>query len=230
MKIKTASCRLGFYYNMRSRIVTVVLFILTLTTQLPAAIDCQSPLSSVNCQIEETELGDLVSDALKDAMNVQIAFFPAGALRELTIPKGKVEPKQVIECLQYPNDRVAVLELTGKEVVNALERSVSVFPRKNLGFLQVGGLSFTFTPNSPKGSRVSGVKIGGSAIDLKKKYTVATTEPLAKGGYGYFTIWGSVNIKEIGKITTKEAVEKFLKKMQTVDYSKKDRIRVMKAQ
>ncbi|MCL6520303.1 MAG: 5'-nucleotidase C-terminal domain-containing protein [Armatimonadetes bacterium] len=230
MKIKIASCRLGSYYNMRSIIITGVMVILILTTPLSAAIDSRFPLSSVNCQIEETELGDLVSDALKDVMNVQVAFFPAGALREITIPKGKVEPRQVIECLHYPNDRLAVLELTGEEVVNALERSVSVFPRKNLGFLQVGGLSFTFAPNSPKDYRVLDVKIGGYAIDLKKKYTVATTEPLAKGGYGYFTIWGSANIKEISKITTKEAVEKFLGKMQTVDYSKKDRIRAMKAQ
>jgi len=195
-----------------------------------ADIESRSLLSSKDCRTEETELGDLVSDALRERAKTPVAFIPAGALREIVIPKGKVDAEKLLDCLHYPNDHIAVLELTGEMLVKAVERSVSVYPQKNLGFLQVSGISFTFDPTASRGSRVSEVRIGDAALDPAGKYRVATTEPLAKGGHGYFTVWTKDEIKEKSSATVTEAVKRLLTSRQSLDYGEKNRIKVRKAQ
>lgn len=193
-----------------------------------ADLESPDPLSSVGSRAKETELGDLAADALRAADGAVAAILPAGSLKEVTIPAGRVKTDQVLACLQYPDDKIAVLGLTGKQVVQALERSVGVYPQKNLGFLQVSGLTFVFDPNAPKGSRVSRVEIGKRDVDASKEYRVITTAPLARGGYGYFTVWGKDTTKEFKDRSLGEAVTRFLKDRRTVDYRKKTRITAKK--
>ncbi|HUV03905.1 MAG TPA: 5'-nucleotidase [Armatimonadota bacterium] len=200
--------------------------ILVLAAGLPAIADVKSPsaLSSVGCQARETELGNLVADAVKAEAGTPMALVPAGGFREVTIPKGRVKTEDVLKSLQYPDDRVAVIELTGRQLVAALERSVSIYPQKNLGFLQVSGVEFKFDPKLPKGSRLTSVTVGGEKAANERRYRVGATKPLADGAYGYFTIWGKDRKPEIKDKTIAQAVTKFLSARSSVDYQKPNRI------
>jgi len=200
--------------------------ILALAAGLLAVAEVNSPsdLSSVGCQVRETGLGDLVADAVRAEAGTSVALVPAGGLREITIPKGKVKAEDVLKCLQYHDDRIAVIELTGAQLTAALERSVSIHPQKNLGFLQVSGIEFKFDPKLPKGSRLMSVMVGKEKIANERKYRVGTTKPLADGAYGYFTIWGKGLKPEIKDKTTAQAVTKFLSGQASVDYQKPNRI------
>ena len=214
----------------RLRQATLLIAILTLTAIGGSAAGVESPsaLSSVGSQTRETELGDLVADAARSAAGTPVALIPAGSLREITIPKGQVKTDEVLKCLQYPDDQVVVIELTGDQLTRALERSVSIYPQKNMGFLQVSGLVFAFNPKDPKGSRVSSVTVGRQKVANERRYRVATTKPLADGAYGYFTVWGSKLPRELKGKTVAQAVSVFLSQRSSVDYRAKNRILLKK--
>lgn len=189
-----------------------------------ADVESPSDLSSVGSKIRETSLGDLVTDAVKSAAGAPVVLFPAGGLKEITIPKGTVKTEDVLKCLQYPDDQVVVIEITGDQLTKALERSVFIYPQKNMGFLQVSGMAFTFGPDSPRGSRIISVTIGGQEVVSDRKYRIGMTEPLASGAYGYFTIWGKDQPRELKDKTVAQAVSEFLSQRSSVDYQTANRI------
>lgn len=212
----------------RSRLIFMVTLATVYVLALTALADVRSPvdLTSKDSSTRETSLGDLVADAVAWAAGVQLAIVPAGSFKEVTIPAGQFEIQRVLECLQYPDDKIVVTELTGLHLRNAFERSVSVYPQKSLGFLQVSGVEFEFDPKSPRGSRVKSVRVSAKPLDNNAKYLVATTKPLADGQYGYFTVWGKAHkISEKDK-TISEAVSVFLAGRESVDYRKAGRIRL----
>lgn len=189
-----------------------------------AEIIASAPLSSSGIATEESSIGDLVADAVKEAAHTSIALMPAGSFREVNIPKGKTDTESVLRCLQYPDDRVVVLELTGIQLQHALERSVSIYPQKTLGFLQVSGVEMSFKQSGPKGERVLSIVIGKEKLVNDRKYRVATTLPLAEGSYGYFTVWNSTNIGKTKDITVSRAVSDYLSTKNLLDYSDQHRI------
>jgi len=210
------------------RIAVVSAVILMLAVSGAADVDSPSDLSSVGCRVRETALGDLVADAVRASGGAPIALVAAGSFREITIPQGKIASADVLKCLQYPDDQVTVIEITGEQLIRALERSVSIYPQRNMGFLQVSGLVFTFDPGAPKGRRVTSVMVGGEKAANDRKYRVATTKPLANGAYGYFTVWGKDQPQESKGKTTEQAVTEFLSARTSVDYRELNRILLKK--
>jgi 2',3'-cyclic-nucleotide 2'-phosphodiesterase (5'-nucleotidase family) len=174
--------------------------------------------------VQETSLGDLVADSVCEAYGAQAALIPGGGLREASIPSGKVESADVLQALQYRDDPIVVVEVTGSQIVKALERSVSISPQRNLGFLQVSGISFGFSQGAKTFSRVSSVSVGGEAVSAEKRYRVAMTTALANGDYGYFTVWGGALKPVTNGQTMAQAVTKFLAGRGTLDYRGQNRI------
>jgi 2',3'-cyclic-nucleotide 2'-phosphodiesterase (5'-nucleotidase family) len=145
-------------------------------------------------------------------------------MREVNIPSGKVESADVLQTLQYHDDPIVVVEVTGSQIVKALERSVSISPQRNLGFLQVSGISFGFAPGAKSFARVSSVSVDGAAVSADTRYRVAMTSALANGDYGYFTVWGGALKPVTNGQTIAQAVTKFLAGRGTLDYRSQNRI------
>lgn len=210
----------------RQTLLMMIAAIALASTTIALAADLTTPasLSSSDSQVKETELGSLVADALRAVeAKADIAFLTAASLKDVTIPAGKVKTEDVAACLQFPDDKIAVLELTGEQIHQALERSVGTLPQKNQGFLQVSGIEFTVNLKASKGSRVSDIKIGKDDLEDDEKYRVVTTAPLAKGANGYFTIWDkrAVVDSKSKDTTVGEALEQFMEKQKTLDYKEK---------
>lgn len=193
-------------------------------------LESLSELTTANSRKQETSLGDLVADAIKQAAGTPIAIFPAGSFRDevTTIPAGRITVQDVLKCLQYPQDKIAIIEITGAQLIKALERAVSIYPQENRDFLQVSGMKVQFNPNAPKGARIVRVTIDGKQIQPAQKYRVAMTKPLADGGQGYFTVWGKDVKPVVTNKTLSGAVEEFLANKTSVDYRKLDRIETRK--
>lgn len=70
-------------------------------------------------------------------------------------------------------DSLVVLEITGKQLLEALENGVSQYPKLEGRFPQVSGLTFTFDSTQPSGERVLSdtVKIKGESLDVEKVQT-----------------------------------------------------------
>ena len=79
------------------------------------------------------------------------------------------------------------LELTGEQILLALENGVSQYPNLEGRFPQVSGITFTFDPSQQSGSRISenSVKIGGEELSRTKTYTLCTKGYIASGKDGY---------------------------------------------
>ena len=158
----------------------------------------------------ETNLGDLIADAMlwhikeggMSAITVPanrvVALTNGGGIRE-DIKTGDVTKKAVNTVLPFGNT-VAVVYVTGAELLEALEASTRSFPMG--GFPQVAGIKYTIddakqfdqgeqypdsTYYAPKSiQRVTIDSINGRDFDEKATYAVITNDFLASGGDTYY--------------------------------------------
>lgn len=176
---------------------------------------------------QETTLGDLTTDAMRTALKTDIAFLAASELKVLEppVPAQNIQPPVLITTISFPDDPLAVLQLTGKQVKAALERGVSLYPQRNLGFLQVAGIKFTFDPKKPNGKRVSAVVVGKEPLDDNRTYTVAVTNSMANGALGYWNVWKAENIvKRVPEQSLKKALNSYLGTSPKLQYKVPSRV------
>ena len=177
----------------------------------------------------ETALGDLFADAIRASVKAEIGLIASSEIRSKTpisISSAK-SPEEISSLVNYPEDTVTVIQITGKQLTAALEQSVSSYPKPTLRFLQVSGLAFTFNPAKPQGSRVTKVTIGEDKLVPLSTYKVAVTRSLARGALGYWKVWSRDNIKAPDNPpTVVDAVSNYLKQNTSLDYSKLDRITI----
>ncbi|MET3507412.1 5'-nucleotidase C-terminal domain-containing protein [Halalkalibacter oceani] len=132
---------------------------------------------------KETNLGNLITDAMRDVVDAEIAVTNGGGIRD-NIAAGEVTFGDVNTAFPFPNFVIA-LELTGEQLLNSIEHSVSLYPEENGGFLQTSGLTYSFDPARPAGSRITEALVNGEPLQADAVYTVATNDFTAAGGDGY---------------------------------------------
>jgi 2',3'-cyclic-nucleotide 2'-phosphodiesterase (5'-nucleotidase family) len=153
-----------------------------------------APISSEGVGKQETGFGDLLTDALLTSSGADIALVAAVSCKPGSIPAGPVTAAQLADLLQNPDESWAMSTLTGAQIVEALEKSLSRLPGTNNAFLQVSGITVTFNPNAKRGSRVASVHVGATPLERSRQYRVVMPLSLAKGGSGYFTVFDSSHI------------------------------------
>ncbi len=147
----------------------------------------------------ETNLGDLCADAYRAMSGADIAFVNGGGVR-VSIPAGDITYGDIIKVHPFGN-QMCVIEVTGAEILDALEMSAAKVPAEFGGFLHVSGLKYTIdtkvestvvTDDSKIFVEVSGdrrvkdVFVGDEPIDPEKTYTLASHDYMLKNmGDGY---------------------------------------------
>ena len=162
----------------------------------------------------ETNLGDFAADAILwqarqtlGEENVDAALTNGGGIRE-ALAKGDISKKSLLAVFPFGNT-VATIDVTGAQLLEALEAATCTTPEAIGAFPQVSGIEFTlntgvpyvngtqyanstyYAPANP-GSRVTISTVNGEAFDPASTYTIATNDFTAKGGdtYGVFKIAG----------------------------------------
>ncbi len=135
----------------------------------------------------ETNLGDLCADAYRDQSGADVAIVNGGGVREI-IKAGDITLNDILKVHPFGNV-MCVIELTGQQLLEALEYGCKDVPNEFGGFLQVSGLTFeihTYIPSSVKMDenkmyvgvegeyRVKNVMVGGEPLQLDKIYTLAS--------------------------------------------------------
>lgn len=123
------------------------------------------------------------ADIVLASSGADLALLPAGMMYR------DFKGNDLSKLFKYPGDTIVVSKITGAKLNIALERSVSLYPHGNAGFLQIAGMTVTFDPDKPKNSRITNVRIGTTNLVANKEYRVAMPISLARGGYGYFASW-----------------------------------------
>jgi 2',3'-cyclic-nucleotide 2'-phosphodiesterase (5'-nucleotidase family) len=140
-------------------------------------------LDGANVRLQETNLGNLITDVMRKASGADAAVINGGTIRT-SIKKGPVKVSDVYSVVPFDNYIVAI-KLTGQQIRDTLEHGVSAIEEGEGRFPQVSGLTFTYNRSSPKGLRVKEVFIGANPLVDDREYTVATNDFLAAGGDGY---------------------------------------------
>ena len=152
-----------------------------------AHIDCDLEGRFSRVRTQETNLGNLVTDIMRQALRVDMVILNSGTLRSDEVHEsGSFRVHDLLAVLPMV-DALVVLEVNGEQVVEALENGVSQYPKHEGRFPQVSGLSFTFDPDQPVGSRVAAgaVFIGGAPLDMTQTYRLGTKSFVANGKDGY---------------------------------------------
>ncbi|MGQ3478001.1 5'-nucleotidase C-terminal domain-containing protein [Paenibacillus sp. TY11] len=131
----------------------------------------------------ETNLGDLLTDAMRDVSGADVALTNGGGIRA-SIKTGTVTKGDIITVLPFGN-QIVTLKVKGSDIQAALENGTASYPEPSGGFPQVSGISFKIDTSAAKGSRVHSILIGGKALDPEATYTLATNDFTAVGGDQY---------------------------------------------
>jgi 5'-nucleotidase/UDP-sugar diphosphatase len=143
------------------------------------------------CRVQECAMGNLVADALLDRVRgqgVSIAIMNSGGLRA-SIDKGEVTMGEVLTVLPFQNT-VSTFEISGTDVVAALENGVSQVEDVKGRFPQVAGLKFKWDASKPANEgRIVEVMVeadgGWAPIDPAATYSLVTNNYVRGGGDGY---------------------------------------------
>ena len=158
---------------------------------------------------KESEIGDLIADAIRDAMKADIAITNGGGIRgnKEYAAGTKLTRKDILTELPFGNKTVK-LEVKGDAVLAAIENGLSDVANGAGRFPQVSGIVVEADLTKPAGSRVTSIMVGGKPLDKAATYTVATNDYMANGGDGYITLKASkilVNAQE-GKLMASDVI------------------------
>ncbi|MEA2553469.1 MAG: hypothetical protein QOJ65_1645 [Fimbriimonadaceae bacterium] len=154
---------------------------------------CLSPVAALAQQ--PFELGaygpaQAAADVLRSSAHTDGAFIAAGLLKATT------QRDNLAALFEFSSDEIVVVKLTGSQLKQAFERSLSVHPMPNSSFLQLSGFEVTFNGSAPIGQRVKSATASGAPIENSRTYTVAMPARLGRGGFGYFKIWDKADITQ----------------------------------
>ena len=125
------------------------------------------------------------------------------------------------------NNMLCTVEVTGRQILNALEWGARAVPGESGGFLQCSGMSYeihTYIDSTAEADennmfirvsgeyRVKNVKINGEDLDLDKKYTLSGLNYiLLNNGDGYTAFKGAKVLSDNFKVDH-EAIMEYIEK------------------
>lgn len=134
---------------------------------------------------KESNLGNFVCDLMRHYYNADCALMASGTIRgDQIYPPGVLQLKDIMNCFPF-EDPVVVLRVRGKNILSALQNSVSQVPALEGRYPQVSNIQFKYNPALPADSRILWAKINGESLDQEKEYTLATRGYMARGKDGY---------------------------------------------
>ncbi|MBR4503093.1 MAG: bifunctional metallophosphatase/5'-nucleotidase [Clostridia bacterium] len=169
----------------------------------------------------ETNLGDFVTDAIREQTGADIGICGGGGIRT-DLERGEITYGHILAVFPFQN-QVAVIRATGKQVLDALEWGARAVPDENGGFLQVSGLSYVIDVSIPSGCRkdekgmmsgiegerrVRDVTVNGEPLDPEKTYTIASTDYIIlNNGDGFTAFEGAEVLQDQFKLDSQTLID-----------------------
>ncbi|MBT9587673.1 bifunctional metallophosphatase/5'-nucleotidase [bacterium] len=151
---------------------------------------------SVTCRHRESNLGNLVADAMRASAGADVALITGSSIRvNKVIPAGTLTRRQAMMILPYENG-VSKVELNGQQLRQVVEHSLGSLNDKSSPFPQVSNMNIDYDPRRPAGQRVTRLWVGGRPCLSEKNYTFACSEFIRKGGCGFDMLPGARLLSE----------------------------------
>ncbi len=185
----------------------------------------------------ESTLGNLVAEVQRWATpdtvgGAQIAFMNPGGLRadmvrRRTATFPHLTYRQAADVQPFANTLVN-MDLTGAQIKATLEQQWQPAGAAR-PFLRLGastGFTYTYDPTKAAGSRITGMWLDGTPINLASTYAVTVNSFLAAGGDNFTTLAGGTNKQDTG-MTDLQAMVDYMARVRypgpalPVDYSQR---------
>lgn len=159
---------------------------------------CGQELTATDSRLRDTAIIDLIQRVQLEAGQADVSMAASFNL-EARVPQGAVTVRQIAGLYVYENT-LAVIEVTGAQLKEALEHSASYFlpyepgktaaqlidPRApGYNFDIAEGVSYDIDLAKPVGSRIVGLRFQGAPLDPARKLRLATNNYRQNGGGGY---------------------------------------------
>jgi len=157
--------------------------------------------------VGESPLGDMVTDAMREAVDADVAFTNLGGIRA-NIGMGIITPRDVFQVVPFEN-KLVYFEMTGSFLKHVIEWRVK-------GMRQgayVSGVKIAYSRKRPDFDRVVEFTVGGEPWDPDRIYRVVTTDFIAEGNVG-LQILTEVDKAYVTNtdVTVKQAMIDYIKK------------------
>ena len=135
---------------------------------------------------KEAAIANLIADAVRDATGADIGMMNGGGIRaNREYEPGTVLTRRDIQSELPFGNKTVVLEVTGQDIIDALENGFSQVENGAGRFPHVSGIEVVYDFNQPAGSRVVEVTRDGAALDPNATFSLAINDYVAGGGDGY---------------------------------------------
>jgi 5'-nucleotidase len=144
-------------------------------------------LDAVNTRVRtaETNLGNLIADAMRAHTGSDIAIVNSGGIRgDRVYQPGPVRIRTLIEIHPFGNI-VCEVAVSGRVLLDALNHGMSELPLPGGQFPQIAGMRLSVDKAAPAGRRVTDVRVQGVPLDPDRIYRLALPDYLLNGGDGY---------------------------------------------
>ncbi len=134
----------------------------------------------------ENPFGNYIADTLKEYTSADIALINGGTIRgeRYYQPNTVLRRSDIVKELPFRN-KIALLNVTGRQMIAALEIGFSLIKEVKGRFPQIAGMQVEYDSSKNVGSRVVSVRTNGREINASEKYKLVTTSYLASGGDGF---------------------------------------------
>lgn len=140
---------------------------------------------SASCRRRETNLGNLVADAMRQSAGADVALITGSSIRvDAVLKAGVLTRRQAMMILPYENG-VSKVEVSGELLKQVVEHSLSRLQEKSTPFPQVSNMTIDYNPDRPAGARVTRLLVAGKPCQPDALYTLACSEFVRKGGVGF---------------------------------------------
>ena len=181
------------------------------------------------CREDDCLGGSLIADAMLEyarPFGGQVALCNGGSVRA-ALPSGDISRGDLLSVIPFGNTLV-MREITGEQLLAALEHGVSEEGGQGPRLLHTAGLRYVVDAARPAGSRIVRAEIldekdTATPLDLKARYVIVTIEYLARGGDAYAMLKDSKVIPSPEPIDI-TVVEDYLKKHSPLPQPKAERI------
>ncbi|MEO0184984.1 MAG: 5'-nucleotidase C-terminal domain-containing protein, partial [candidate division WOR-3 bacterium] len=167
---------------------------------------------------EESPMGNLITDAMREYFNVDIAIHNSGGIRA-NIKKGEITFRDCYYVDALSNTAV-LMKMTGEQIMRMLEVGVN----GHHAIFQVSGIKFKYNSKKPINERIIEARLNdGSLIKNDKEYLIVTNSFLA-GGSGDYAVFKEG--KEIQETFTylRNIIADYIRKHSPIDQGIEGRI------
>jgi 2',3'-cyclic-nucleotide 2'-phosphodiesterase (5'-nucleotidase family) len=134
----------------------------------------------------EAAIGNLITDAMRDRTGADVALVNGGGIRgnRHYVAGSSLTRRDVLIELPFGN-KIHVVEMTGAQLLKALENGLWFAGKPNGRFIQISGARIHADRNAVPGQRIKTVVVGSEPLDTTRNYRVATNTFIASGKEGY---------------------------------------------